>query len=167
MKNLFIFLMMLGMSMSAMAQSRIHVVKIGEDFASIAEYYGITEKELLDANPKNRKMCYVGLKLNLPEAAIKNLEEKERKAAEAAKAKAETKTKSSKFNKQEKQTAAKEDKSKEKQEKTKSSKFSKQEKQTAKESEKKAKESEKATKSESSKSTDSKSGKKTSKFVKK
>ena len=141
MKKLFIFLMMLGMSMSAMAQSRIHVVKIGEDFASIAEYYGITEKELLDANPKNRKMCYVGLKLNLPEAAIKNLEEKERKAAEAAKAKAETKTKSSKF--------------------------SKQEKQTAKESEKKAKESEKATKSESSKSTDSKSGKKTSKFVKK
>ena len=127
MKKLFIFLMMLGMSMSAMAQSRIHVVKIGEDFASIAEYYGITEKELLDANPKNRKMCYVGLKLNLPEAAIKNLEEKERKAAEAAKAKAETKTKSSKFNKQEKQTAAKEDKSKEeKQEKTKSSKFSKQ-----------------------------------------
>ena len=122
---------MLGMSMSAMAQSRVHVVKIGEDFASIAEYYGITEKELLDANPKNRKMCYVGLKLNLPEAAIKNLEEKERKAAEAAKAKAETKTKSSKFNKQEKQTVAKEDKSKEKQAKAKSSKFSKQEKSNA------------------------------------
>lgn len=74
MKQLIIILMMLvGFSTSSMAQSFEHVVKIGEDFASIAQKYGIPEEELKEANPKS-KICYVGLKLIVPRSAVKEVE---------------------------------------------------------------------------------------------
>jgi hypothetical protein len=62
-----LFMLMLGVSMPCLAQStKEHVVQIGEDFASIAEKYGITEQQLKDLNPKNRGVFYVGMKLKVP-----------------------------------------------------------------------------------------------------
>lgn len=66
-------MMLVGFSTSSMAQSFEHVVKIGEDFASIAQKYGIPEEELKEANPKS-KICYVGLKLIVPRSAVKEVE---------------------------------------------------------------------------------------------
>lgn len=42
-----------------------HIVKRGDTFASIAKKYGITETELMEANP-TMKNCYVGLKISIP-----------------------------------------------------------------------------------------------------
>ena len=61
-----LLILMLGFSMPCLAQNGEHVVKVGEDFASIAQKYGITEQQLIDANPKSRGICYVGLKLSIP-----------------------------------------------------------------------------------------------------
>jgi len=62
-----LLLLLLGISVPSMAQNREHIVKVGEDFASIAQKYGITEQQLIDANPKSHGICYVGLKLIVPQ----------------------------------------------------------------------------------------------------
>ena len=122
MKQLIIILMMLvGISTTALAQSREHVVKIGEDFASIAQKYGVTEQELANANPKS-KICYVGLKLIIPPSATQMVESQESEVAsekEQADKKADKKAKKNKKEKKEKVKKEKEkkDKSKDKKEK--------------------------------------------------
>lgn len=59
--------LLLGMNTSVLAQSEtLHTVKRGESFALIAKRYGMTEEELKAANP-DYPVCYMGLKLNIPE----------------------------------------------------------------------------------------------------
>ena len=59
--------LLLGMNTSVLAQSEtLHTVKRGESFALIAKRYGMTEEELKAANP-DYLVCYMGLKLNIPE----------------------------------------------------------------------------------------------------
>lgn len=75
-KSIFILMMMLGVSAPSLAQQAVeeteetnyieHMIKRGEDFASIAQKYGITEQQLRDANPKY-KAAYAGLKLRVPQ----------------------------------------------------------------------------------------------------
>lgn len=109
MKQFISILFMLLLGLPCMAQdTQEHVVKIGEDFATIAAKYGITEKQLLDMNPKGRGVLYVGMKLKVPKVARKAAPEpaavtpaaksKKDKKAEA-KAKKEAKSKSSKSKK--------------------------------------------------------------------
>ena len=45
-------MLLLGLTVSVHAQQQEHVVQRGEDFASIARKYAITEQELKNANPK-------------------------------------------------------------------------------------------------------------------
>ncbi len=80
MKSARYMLMMLVccVAMGMQAQQREHVVQRGEDFASIAKKYAITEQELMDANPAS-KACYVGRKLIIPQHGVPV----ERKAVEA------------------------------------------------------------------------------------
>ena len=51
------------------AQQKEHVVQRGEDFATIARKYAISEQELKDANPTS-KVCYAGLKLIIPKHGV-------------------------------------------------------------------------------------------------
>lgn len=70
----FLMMMMLGVSAPSLAQQAVeeetnyieHMIRRGEDFASIAQKYGITEQQLRDANPKY-KNAYAGLKLRVPQ----------------------------------------------------------------------------------------------------
>lgn len=72
MRSYIVFIMLLlGMNMNVMAQSEtLHIVKRGESFALIAKRYGMTEEELKAANP-DYSVCYMGLKLNIPEKYAK------------------------------------------------------------------------------------------------
>ena len=96
-----LFMLMLGVSMPCLAQStQEHVVKVGEDFESIAEKYGITVQQLKDMNPKHRGVFYVGMKLNVPKlvqrtepAAAPVVASKKDKKAEAKAKKEESKAK--------------------------------------------------------------------------
>ena len=129
-----LFMLMLGVSMPCLAQStQEHVVKVGEDFESIAEKYGITVQQLKDMNPKHRGVFYVGMKLNVPKlvqrtepAAAPVVASKKDKKAEAKAKKEESKAK---------KEASKKDKS-----------SSKADKEAEKEAKKAAKEAEKAEK---------------------
>lgn len=129
-----LFMLMLGVSMPCLAQStQEHVVKVGEDFESIAEKYGITVQQLKDMNPKHRGVFYVGMKLNVPKlvqrtepAAAPVVAAKKDKKAEAKAKKEEAKAK---------KEASKKDKS-----------SSKADKEAEKEAKKAAKEAEKAEK---------------------
>ena len=129
-----LFVLMLGVSMPCLAQStQEHVVKVGEDFESIAEKYGITVQQLKDMNPKHRGVFYVGMKLNVPKlvqrtepAAAPVVAAKKDKKAEAKAKKEEAKAK---------KEASKKDKS-----------SSKADKEAEKEAKKAAKEAEKAEK---------------------
>lgn len=57
-----------------------HTVKRGESFASIASRYGITEMQLMEANPMCDK-CHVGLTLTIKQSDIdENKEEREEQA---------------------------------------------------------------------------------------
>ena len=60
---------LLGLTASVHAQQQEHVVQRGEDFASIARKYAITEQELKNANP-TVKECYIGRKLNIPQHGV-------------------------------------------------------------------------------------------------
>ena len=129
-----LFMLMLGVSMPCLAQStQEHVVKVGEDFESIAEKYGITVQQLKDMNPKHRGVFYVGMKLNVPKlvqrtepASAPVVAAKKDKKAEAKAKKEEAKAK---------KEASKKDKS-----------SSKADKEAEKEAKKAAKEAEKAEK---------------------
>lgn len=129
-----LFMLMLGVSLPCLAQStQEHVVKVGEDFESIAEKYGITVQQLKDMNPKHRGVFYVGMKLNVPKlvqrtepAAAPVVASKKDKKAEAKAKKEEAKAK---------KEASKKDKS-----------SSKADKEAEKEAKKAAKEAEKAEK---------------------
>lgn len=60
----------LCLSWAVQAQdAREHIVQRGETFTLIAKRYGMTEEQLKEANPKV-KICYAGLKLQVPEAFI-------------------------------------------------------------------------------------------------
>lgn len=67
MKKYLILLMMLGMMMPGFSQMVEHVVDKGETFASIAQKYGMTEKQLKEANPKYKGVFFVGMSLNIPQ----------------------------------------------------------------------------------------------------
>lgn len=136
-----LFMLMLGVSLPCLAQStQEHVVKVGEDFESIAEKYGITVQQLKDMNPKHRGVFYVGMKLNVPKlvqrtepAAAPVVAAKKDKKAEAKAKKEEAKAK--KEESKAKKEASKKDKS-----------SSKADKEAEKEAKKAAKEAEKAEK---------------------
>ena len=136
-----LFMLMLGVSLPCLAQStQEHVVKVGEDFESIAEKYGITVQQLKDMNPKHRGVFYVGMKLNVPKlvqrtepAAAPVVAAKKDKKAEAKAKKEEAKAK--KEEAKAKKEASKKDKS-----------SSKADKEAEKEAKKAAKEAEKAEK---------------------
>ena len=57
-----------GFALAVYAQQE-HVVQRGEDFASIAKKYAITEQELMDANPASTT-CYAGRKLIIPRHGV-------------------------------------------------------------------------------------------------
>lgn len=70
MKRIFLgcvsLMMLFGFCCNSFAQTtQSHVVQRGETYAFIAKKYGITEDELIKANP-GHKVCYVGLKLVIP-----------------------------------------------------------------------------------------------------
>lgn len=70
MKRIFLgcvsLMMLFGFCCNSLAQTtQRHVVQRGETYAFIAKKYGITEDELIKANP-GHKVCYVGLKLVIP-----------------------------------------------------------------------------------------------------
>ena len=98
-----LFMLMLGVSLPCLAQStQEHIVKVGEDFESIADKYGITVEQLKDMNPKHRGVFYVGMKLNVPKverpepaAAPVVAAKKDKKAEAKAKKEASKKDKSS------------------------------------------------------------------------
>ena len=69
MRRFVILLQFIFMSVGMFAQQREHVVQRGEDFATIARKYAITEQELMDANPSS-KACYVGRKLVIPQHGV-------------------------------------------------------------------------------------------------
>lgn len=70
MKIYLVFVFVL-LSMNVYAQSVTqHVVRRGESFALIAKRYGMTEQELKAANP-DYSVCYMGLKLTIPEKYAK------------------------------------------------------------------------------------------------
>ena len=141
-----LFMLMLGVSLPCLAQStQEHVVKVGEDFESIAEKYGITVQQLKDMNPKHRGVFYVGMKLNVPKlvqrtkpAAAPVVAAKKDKKAEAKDKKAEAKAKKEEAKAKKEEAKAKKEASK----KDKSS--SKADKEAEKEAKKAAKEAEKA-----------------------
>lgn len=63
--------LLLGINTGVLAQSEtLHTVKRGESFVLIAKRYGMTEEELKAANP-DYPVCYMGLKLNIPEKYAK------------------------------------------------------------------------------------------------
>jgi len=66
--RLFFVMLLLGLTVSVHAQQE-HVVQRGEDFASIARKYAITEQELMNANP-TVKECYIGRKLHIPQHGV-------------------------------------------------------------------------------------------------
>ena len=143
-----LFMLMLGVSLPCLAQStQEHVVKVGEDFESIAEKYGITVQQLKDMNPKHRGVFYVGMKLNVPKlvqrtepAAAPVVAAKKDKKAEAKAKKEEAKAKKEEAKAKKEESKAKKEASK----KDKSS--SKADKEAEKEAKKAAKEAEKAEK---------------------
>ena len=64
-RNLLIFLAML-LCQTVLAQQREHTVERGETLASIAEKYGLSEAQLIAANP-NMTRCFAGIKLVIPD----------------------------------------------------------------------------------------------------
>ena len=150
-----LFMLMLGVSMPCLAQStQEHVVKVGEDFESIAEKYGITVQQLKDMNPKHRGVFYVGMKLNVPKlvqrtepAAAPVVAAKKDKKAEAKAKKEEAKAKKEEAKAKKEEAKAKKEESKAKKEASKKDKSSsKADKEAEKEAKKAAKEAEKAEK---------------------
>ena len=67
--RLFVLLLIYCFALAIQAQQCEHVVQRGEDFATIAKKYGITEQELMDANPTS-KQCYAGRKLIIPKHGV-------------------------------------------------------------------------------------------------
>lgn len=54
-------------SVFCMAQSSVtHTVARGETLASIATQYGVTEKQIIEANPDAAQFIYVGMELTIP-----------------------------------------------------------------------------------------------------
>lgn len=60
-------MLMLCISLPGFSQMVEHVVDKGETFASIAQKYGMTEKQLKEANPKYKGVFFVGMSLNIPQ----------------------------------------------------------------------------------------------------
>ena len=136
-----LFMLMLGVSLPCLAQStQEHVVKVGEDFESIAEKYGITVQQLKDMNPKHRGVFYVGMKLNVPKLVQRTEPAAAPVVAAKKDKKAEAKAKKEEANAKKEEAKAKKEASK----KDKSS--SKADKEAEKEAKKAAKEAEKAEK---------------------
>lgn len=62
-----LLMLMLCISLPCFSQTVEHVVDKGETFASIAQKYGMTEKQLKEANPKYKGVFFVGMSLNIPQ----------------------------------------------------------------------------------------------------
>lgn len=60
-------MLMLCISVPGFSQMVEHVVDKGETFASIAQKYGMTEKQLKEANPKYKGVFFAGMTLNIPQ----------------------------------------------------------------------------------------------------
>lgn len=65
-KILLSVLLLSGCLLCISGQAEIHVVQRGETFESIAMKYGLSQQQLLEANPRS-KICYAGLKLQIPQ----------------------------------------------------------------------------------------------------
>jgi len=57
-------------------ETKTHTVQPGETLARIAQMYGVTESELLEANPSAKDYFYTGVKLVIPNK-IKDFEQKQ------------------------------------------------------------------------------------------
>ena len=67
MKKACLIFIFAGLFLTAFAQDVLtHTVKQGEDFNSIANHYGITTEELLNANKGKADYLFPGLLLNIP-----------------------------------------------------------------------------------------------------
>ena len=143
-----LFMLMLGVSMPCLAQStQEHVVKVGEDFESIAEKYGITVQQLKDMNPKHRGVFYVGMKLNVPKLVQRTEPASAPVVASKKDKKAEAKAKKEEAKAKKEEAKAKKEEAKAKKEASKKDKSSsKADKEAEKEAKKAAKEAEKAEK---------------------
>ena len=65
MNRIVTILVLMMLTLTASAQRCEHKVQRGEDFESIAQKYGVTVEELMEANPDS-KACYAGRKLLIP-----------------------------------------------------------------------------------------------------
>ncbi len=54
------------LNLIAQSSSIVHTVQRGETLASIANAYGITEKQIIEANPDAAQFIYVGMELTIP-----------------------------------------------------------------------------------------------------
>lgn len=71
--NRFIYALLFAfLPILALGQSREHIIKRGENVATISALYGIDERTLLDANPRLNDFCVVGMKLNIPVQTTSN-----------------------------------------------------------------------------------------------
>ncbi len=65
-----LLMLMLCISVPGFSQMVEHVVDKGETFASIAQKYGMTEKQLKEANPKYKGVFFAGMTLNIPQKYV-------------------------------------------------------------------------------------------------
>lgn len=78
MKKIFLSLIVLMLSVSVFAQAVVHTVQRGETLESIAQKYGVTAQDLLNANPDAKEYLYTGMKISIPtvQKTVANNEEK-------------------------------------------------------------------------------------------
>lgn len=78
MKKFFLSLIALMLSVSVFAQAVVHTVQRGETLESIAQKYGVSTQDLLNANPDAKEYLYTGMKISIPavQKAVANYEEK-------------------------------------------------------------------------------------------
>lgn len=62
-----------GCNLIAQSSTTIHTVQRGETLASIAKNYGVTEKQIIEANPDAAQFIYVGMELTIPVRSEKHL----------------------------------------------------------------------------------------------
>lgn len=73
-KVLMLVLLLASITVAAKAQDQtLHTVKRGETLSTIAQMYGITEKELRAANPNMKDLFFVGMKLQIPSGTISSI----------------------------------------------------------------------------------------------
>lgn len=78
MKKIFLSFIALILSVSVFAQAVVHTVQRGETLESIAQKYGVSTQDLLNANPDAKEYLYTGMKITIPavQKAVVNYEER-------------------------------------------------------------------------------------------